>query len=94
MTESEVKQDAKGKTKEGDIEGCGMSEGGSWVKWVGMQGYTVSYTVQNESTITFFWGGVAGGNQAQHTHPFACSQKTHVELLRHVTVCLHHHFGW
>ena len=23
-----------------------------------------------------FWGGVAGGNRAQHTHPFACNQKT------------------
>ena len=35
-----------------------MSEGGGWVKWVGMQGYTVSHTVQNESTITFL-GGVS-----------------------------------
>ena len=33
-----------------------MSEGGGWVKWVGMQGYTVSHTVQNESTITFLGG--------------------------------------
>ena len=70
-----------------------------WVRegvgWNGLEcKVTLWATLFKMNRQLHFWGGVAGGNRAQHTHPFACNQKTHVELLRHVTVCLHHHFGW